>query len=118
MAWMLKFSLNIAPSFPGGQPRPHLWNGRRRRLPHYAAAQLPPQRLTCICNCAADGIRINKCFKTSHSRRQSDELINKGRVRVNGKVRRQAVVGGMQFTLRRASSARKGSHRLRINTHR
>ena len=31
-----------------------------------------------------DGIRLNKAFKSTHSRRQADRLIAEGRVRVNG----------------------------------
>lgn len=34
----------------------------------------------------AEGIRINKCFKASHSRRQADVLIESRRVMLNGKV--------------------------------
>ena len=34
----------------------------------------------------ADGIRLNKAFKSTHSRRQADRLIAEGRVRVNGVV--------------------------------
>lgn len=34
---------------------------------------------------ASEGVRINKCFKSRYSRRESDALIDSGRVAVNGR---------------------------------
>ena len=39
-----------------------------------------------IQNNVADGVRLNKAFKSTHSRRQADRLIKEGRVEVNGVV--------------------------------
>lgn len=56
----------------------------RQRCPGVLCKSQPrPARFSCS-TVQDDGVRLNKCFKSQYSRRESDILINDGRVTVNG----------------------------------
>lgn len=75
------------PSFHSGKIR-HL----SQRRPRYSKSRVPlaanaPGQLQQTAS--SSGIRINKCFKSFASRRQSDAFVDSGRVNINGHLARQ-----------------------------
>jgi len=65
---------------PSLQQDGHLPSQNRRSLlvAEHSAPESPPP--------AAEGIRINKALRASHSRRQTDDLVSRGLVTINGRI--------------------------------
>lgn len=72
-------------SFPGSITR---FPRRRSLLPTTAASRIicTSAKQTARTEEGPQGIRINKCFKSFASRRESDSFVASGRVRINGEV--------------------------------